>query len=229
MKMNAEKQLKNILGNDDALLESQVTISMAVLMSESWKKLTKNAQVLYLYCVFESLFDNDKRFTMNKEKWQHFYEIYPSDNGQFYKDMALLVERGFVDIVQSGCISRTKSIYRLSDRWKNNSKREKNENIGFVYIMKMDSFFKIGISKNPLRRLGDLQTAPTEIKLVFSAKVQNPREVEGFLHSLFCDKKMKGEWFCLNKADIKIIHDYLIKTSGNNIFYGEDIENVKMD
>ena len=32
--------------------------------------------------------------------------------------MAMLIENGFVEVIESGKTSRTKSIYMLSDKWK---------------------------------------------------------------------------------------------------------------
>ncbi len=113
--------------------DTSANIYMSMLLSPAWLSLTKNAQVLYVYC--KSQYYAEKRkpipqvrqlndtqlkmcFTMNKSKWLELYHIYNSDNGQFNKDMAMLVEYGFIEVVESGKTSRTKSIYMFSDKWK---------------------------------------------------------------------------------------------------------------
>lgn len=113
--------------------DTSANVYVSMLLSRKWKELTKNAQVLYLYCKaqyyaekkkptpkIKILTDDERRqcFTMNRSKWQDVYEIYASDNGQFYKDMSLLVEKGFIQVVESGKTTRTKSIYRFSDKWR---------------------------------------------------------------------------------------------------------------
>ena len=57
-------------------------------------------------------------FTFNKAKWQKdgLYGLY-SNSGQFYRDIKALIEHGFIDCVQSGYSTRTKSLYKFSTRW----------------------------------------------------------------------------------------------------------------
>lgn len=110
-------------------------IYMSMIMSEKWNNLTKNQRLLYLYCKAQLYAekrkptpiansnvenDNDNRlyFTMNKSKWCDTYKLYAngSDN-MFYKDMNALVKNGFVELVESGKHTRTRSIYKLSSKW----------------------------------------------------------------------------------------------------------------
>lgn len=127
-KVKYEKKSFESLGNNE---DTSANIYVSMLMSQKWKKLTKNAQVLYLYCKaqyyaekrkplpqIDKAVDNRNYFTMNKSKWLNLYGIYSTDNGQFAKDMRLLVESGFIDVIENGQITRTKSIYAFSCRWK---------------------------------------------------------------------------------------------------------------
>lgn len=113
--------------------DNSANIYMSMLTSWSWQQLSKNAQVLYVYCKAQyyaekkkpetkvkQLDENEQRrcFTMNKSKWQSLYHIYNSDNGQFQKDMKQLIKYGFVEYIENGKTSRTKSIYMLSDKWR---------------------------------------------------------------------------------------------------------------
>jgi hypothetical protein len=54
---------------------------------------------------------------MNKSKWKDLYKIYKSDNGQFNKDIKELIEGGFIELIETGKLTRTKNIYMLSDKW----------------------------------------------------------------------------------------------------------------
>lgn len=117
--------------------DTSANIYLSMLVSPAWLALTKNAQILYVYCKSQYYAErrkpipqirqlNDTQlkrcFTMNKSKWLDVYHIYNSEYGQFYKDMAMLVEQGFIEVVESGKSNRTKSIYMFSDKW-----REKGE------------------------------------------------------------------------------------------------------
>ena len=94
-----------------------------MLLSVAWKELTKAQWALYLYCKAQYYAEKKKpagelSFTMNQNKWCALYGLYSSSNrSNFYKDMAALIERGFVVCLENGAITRTKSIYAFSDMW----------------------------------------------------------------------------------------------------------------
>ena len=72
-----------------------------------------------------------------------------------------------------------------------------------LYIIKIrnKNIYKIGISNNPYNRLLSLQTSnPYELQLLFIIKKGS--FFEGFLHSLFEEKRMNGEWFRLDDNDL---------------------------
>lgn len=118
--------------------DTSSNIYMSMLLSPSWQSLTKNQQILYIYCKAQYfgknyinkkdlMTDNEEinsvdfslRFVFNRSMWQKLYKLYPSDNGKFYKDMDKLIENGFINKISSGKCTRTKTIYELSDRWRN--------------------------------------------------------------------------------------------------------------
>lgn len=118
--------------SDQNKSDTSANIYMSMLMSESWQKLSKNAQILYVYCKAQyyaektkpnpklrQLTEQEQRqcFTMNKSKWQNLYGIYPSDNGQFNKDIKQLIDNGFIELIENGKNTRTKSIYMMSNKW----------------------------------------------------------------------------------------------------------------
>lgn len=68
----------------------------------------------------------------------------------------------------------------------------------FVYILQSqeDGYYKIGVSKNPQKRLSTLQTGnPSELKLINIYESKNAKRIEKKLHSLFSSFKKEGEWF----------------------------------
>ena len=113
--------------------DTSANIYMSMLMSDNWHKLTKNQQILYLYCkaqyyaekrkpkpLVAELTDSElsRCFTMNKSKWCQLYNIYNDGNqASFIKDMNALIDKGFVELIESGKTTRTKSIYMLSSKW----------------------------------------------------------------------------------------------------------------
>lgn len=113
--------------------DTSANIYMSMLISEAWQKLTKNQQILYLYCKaqyyaekrkpkpqLKQLSDSELAlcFTMNKTKWCNLYHIYKDGNQNgFIKDMKALFENGFIELVENGKNTRTKSIYKLSSKW----------------------------------------------------------------------------------------------------------------
>ena len=105
-----------------------------LLTSKAWKALTPRQHDLYTYCKLQyrarepkpTLRDangeaksNPIWFTMNREKYVNKYELYSdNDRGAFYRDMAALIARGFIECVYSGKDQKAKSIYTYSDAWR---------------------------------------------------------------------------------------------------------------
>lgn len=133
MPKNSKKYAPKPFESDGNASDTSANIYMSMLMSYAWQQLSKNAQVLYVYCKAQyyaekrkpkpehrQLSEQEQRqcFTMNKSKWQKLYKIYKSDNGQFNKDMKQLIEYGFVELLESGKNVREKNTYILSSEWK---------------------------------------------------------------------------------------------------------------
>lgn len=133
MSRKKQKYAPQPFESDGSPSDTSANIYMSMLMSYAWQQLSKNAQILYVYCKaqyyaekkkpkseFRQLTEQEERqcFTMNKSKWQKLYNIYKSDNGQFNRDMKQLIEWGFVELVESGKNVRKKNTYMLSSKWK---------------------------------------------------------------------------------------------------------------
>jgi len=77
---------------------------------------------------------------------------------------------------------------------------------GSVYILKIEgqNAYKIGMTIIGLAdRIRDLQTGcPYKIVAVFHGQVEDESSLERYLHTLFCEKKIRGEWFCLSELEL---------------------------
>ena len=75
---------------------------------------------------------------------------------------------------------------------------------GFVYMIRMDKWHKIGATKDILRRTGELRiTLPSSESLVHTIETDDPFGVEKYWHNRFKDRRARGEWFLLTPADVK--------------------------
>jgi len=72
-----------------------------------------------------------------------------------------------------------------------------------TYLMKdnHNGLYKIGYSKNPKNREATLQSEKPSIKMV---KIWN-KDIELFLHKLYHNQRVRGEWFNLTKVQVKYI------------------------
>lgn len=118
--------------------DTSANIYMSMMLSPAWLDLSKAQQILYLYCkaqyygknkkeqkelmTAEELLskkevDTSKRFFMNREMWLNFYKIYP-DNGQFYKDIKVLCDFGFIKTIERNQNTKKRNIYEFTDQWR---------------------------------------------------------------------------------------------------------------
>lgn len=76
---------------------------------------------------------------------------------------------------------------------------------GFVYLVKgHPGEYKVGRTNLVDRRLSELgAVASVRQELVHEIKTDDPAGVEAYWHSRFAHKRMRGEWFKLNAADVK--------------------------
>lgn len=76
---------------------------------------------------------------------------------------------------------------------------------GFVYLVRGHvGEYKVGRTTLVDRRLAELgATSSVEQALVHEIKTDDPVGVEAYWHGRFAEKRMRGEWFRLNAADVR--------------------------
>ena len=75
----------------------------------------------------------------------------------------------------------------------------------YIYIIQLGDtdIYKIGISKDPNKRIRQLQfKCPIPLKLIFTNFGHDYEFAEKYLHLHFRNQRVKGEWFELSAEDI---------------------------
>lgn len=82
----------------------------------------------------------------------------------------------------------------------------------FIYILKSQDNYKIGITKDIKKRIGDLQTGnPVKILFVCSTFSENAYDFESELHNHFDEFRLQGEWFQLPPDKLEELIEILTK------------------
>lgn len=82
---------------------------------------------------------------------------------------------------------------------------------GFVYVVYFDDssgerFYKIGMDSSfPARAKAHQSSSPFTICVACAYFVENMRQEEKALHSMFSEQRVRGEWFKLSDSDIDVI------------------------
>lgn len=85
-----------------------------------------------------------------------------------------------------------------------------------LYIIGTDNnLYKIGISKDPNKRLKQLQTGNgNKLRIIQVFNVNNERQLEQRLHGMLWQSKSvlgKNEWFCLTEDALSWLISYIKK------------------
>jgi len=106
-------------------------------------------------------------------------------------------KKGYDDIINLYEVVRKKSI-------KGENIDNYNIKIGEVYLFKSGRYYKIGKTNDTVRRGNELKIQlPERCTLIHSIKTDDPSGIETYWHKRFQAKRMEGEWFDLNSAEVK--------------------------
>lgn len=94
----------------------------------------------------------------------------------------------------------------------------------YIYLIQSleSSRYKIGISKNPKKRIKELQTGSNEeIKLIHQYESEYARKIETTLHNRYAHLKTHGEWFSLTLSEEVVFIEECIKIEKNILILKE--------
>lgn len=76
---------------------------------------------------------------------------------------------------------------------------------GYVYLMEMGGFYKIGASLDPKQRLKAFSTLPWPARIAHQIATKRPRALERALHQRFAARRRNGEWFKLLEGEVRAL------------------------
>jgi hypothetical protein len=126
-----------------------------------------------------------------------------------------IVKGDILDINLNKVYYSDREIYinNLKEITKENSPDKFINSFTYVYVLidKNTRYYKIGRSKNPLKREKTLQSEKPTIEMIYShdARIKD----EKVLHDYFKSKRVRGEWFDLSGSDLQYIKEYFNKTN----------------
>lgn len=83
---------------------------------------------------------------------------------------------------------------------------------GYVYLIEgPGGLFKIGRSVNPLTRLAQIAPRDAGLKLLTYIPTSDTVWLERFMHEAFSHRRVKGEWFYLSVADVRLISSVAVE------------------
>jgi hypothetical protein len=85
--------------------------------------------------------------------------------------------------------------------------RKRQAEPGHIYLIQgVHGWHKIGLSKDPVSRIGHLDVIlPFDIEVLYLIPTNDMKRAERQLHQRFAEKRGKGEWFALSQDDIETI------------------------
>lgn len=74
---------------------------------------------------------------------------------------------------------------------------------GYIYLISMGEYYKIGRGEDLERRVKQIVVAlPGRAALIHAIETDDLSGIEAYWHSRFAEKRANGEWFKLNGADV---------------------------
>ena len=90
----------------------------------------------------------------------------------------------------------------------------------YLYLIKCQQFYKIGIANNVETRLAQLSTGnpyPLEVEIIYA--FENAEVVERAIHQRYKETRQRGEWFSLDYDALKNIHSICLMLGGRAFEY----------
>ena len=73
---------------------------------------------------------------------------------------------------------------------------------GYIYIIKLGEYYKIGKSKNFRKRMGEYTQLYATPEIIIVEWVRDYHNFEKRLHRRFKKKNVRGEWFKLSRLEV---------------------------
>ena len=77
----------------------------------------------------------------------------------------------------------------------------------YLYLIKFNNLYKIGISVNPSNRLQQLSLGENA-EIVHKKLYPHAKLIESAIHDIYSRKQVSGEWFELSDDDVELIKDF---------------------
>jgi len=87
---------------------------------------------------------------------------------------------------------------------------ERAKTDGYVYLVQCGDRFKIGMSKDPTKRIKQLASSAAisaPLELICTIKTEDAKQLEAALHDRFSDNRVYHEWFTLSPQDVQSIKE----------------------
>lgn len=102
---------------------------------------------------------------------------------------------------------------------------------GYVYIIKVKEYYKIGRTTNPKKRFTDFSIFMEKLEVVHCQFTKFYKHIEKELHKMFSHKNTNGEWFLLTEDELNVALNYLnyYKEEDNNAYKDIKVNKVTED
>lgn len=90
---------------------------------------------------------------------------------------------------------------------KYNIEKEKGD---YIYVLKCESFYKIGITSHLKSRLNNIQGGnPFEVIVIIAVRKKNAKDIESFLHKKYKHNNKTREWFSFSEIELNDIISHI--------------------